>query len=90
MNKQKLLARVVSSRKNVRFRDFIILLEAFGFVYKRTVGSHNIYKHNDIPIPFSVQERKGEAKPYQVEQFLALVEEYDLKMANNEEDNKNE
>jgi len=28
----------------------------------------------------SIQNRKGKAKPYQVRQFLELVEEYDLKM----------
>jgi hypothetical protein len=34
-----------------------------------------------VPELVNVQERKGMAKPYQVRQFLELVEEHDLEMA---------
>ncbi|MCL2047809.1 MAG: type II toxin-antitoxin system HicA family toxin [Defluviitaleaceae bacterium] len=80
MNKKKLLARLQSNRKNVRYNDFILLVKSFGFKYRRTEGSHNIYKNPIINEALNLQEEKGEAKPYQVKQFLAIIEKYNLKM----------
>ena len=42
MNKQKLLEKLTNNRKNVRYGDFVTLIEAFGFEYDRTKGSHAI------------------------------------------------
>lgn len=36
--------------------------------------------HKNIPELLNIQEVGGEAKPYQVRQFLRLVERYNLKM----------
>ncbi|MGQ0663527.1 MAG: type II toxin-antitoxin system HicA family toxin [Pseudomonadota bacterium] len=58
-------------------------IEAFGFVHRRTTGSHWIFRHPAVPRPLSPQPRKGEAKPYQVAQFLEMVEEYGLRMEAN-------
>ena len=80
MNKRKLLARLQNNCKNIRYNDFVLLAEAFGFKHRRTDGSHNIYKNAAIAEVLNIQEEKGEAKPYQVKQFLALVEKYNLKM----------
>jgi len=41
-------------------------------------GSHHIFKHRDVPKRLSIQPRGGEAKPYQIEQFLDMIEEYGL------------
>jgi hypothetical protein len=43
-------------------------------------GSHHIYRHSEVPRPLSLQPRNGEAKPYQIAQFLDIVEEYKLTM----------
>ncbi len=43
-------------------------------------GSHHIFVHKNIPELLNIQEVGGEAKPYQVRQFLRLVERYNLKM----------
>ncbi|MEO8391670.1 MAG: type II toxin-antitoxin system HicA family toxin [Chloroflexota bacterium] len=43
-------------------------------------GSHHIFAHPQIARPFPIQDVKGKAKPYQVEQLLKLVEEYDLRL----------
>jgi len=49
-------------------------------VLDRTRGSHHIFVHPDIAELLSVQPRKdGKAKPYQLRQFLKLIEEYSLK-----------
>lgn len=85
--KRKLLARIISGSKNVRFAEFTALLEAFGFVLKRISGSHHIYKHPNVPDLLSVQpDSKDQAKSYQIRQFLKLVEEYSLSLDDTESD----
>lgn len=80
MNKRKLLQRALSGSKNIRFADFILLVEAFGFRRVRTSGSHQIFEHTAIAELVNLQNRKGKAKPYQIKQFLELVELYNLKL----------
>lgn len=80
MNLQKLLERVVSGSKNIRFNDFVKLVEAFGFALSRVRGSHHIFEHPDIPEILNLQNSKGQVKPYQIRQFLQLVEQYNLKL----------
>jgi hypothetical protein len=41
-----------------------------------SAGSHYIYSHPKVPRPLSIQSRQREAKPYQILQFLGMVEEY--------------
>jgi predicted RNA binding protein YcfA (HicA-like mRNA interferase family) len=56
------------------------LAEAFGFKLSRISGSHHIFVHPDIPELVNLQSVKGQAKPYQIKQFLRLVERYDLEL----------
>ena len=46
----------------------------------RTSGGHHIFSHPDIPEMINLQEVKGEAKPYQIRQFLKIVERHDLRL----------
>jgi hypothetical protein len=80
MNKQKLLEKVLAGSRNVRFAEFTVLVEAFGFRLSRVRGSHHIYGHPGVPEILNLQDVNGQAKPYQMRQFLQLVEKYDLKM----------
>jgi hypothetical protein len=80
VNKRKLLRKILSSSKNVRFADMMKLAEAFGFRLARIEGSHHIMVHVDVPRPLNLQEVGGQAKPYQIRQFLKVVEQYDLSM----------
>jgi hypothetical protein len=80
MNRRRLLRSILSGSKNIRFDDMADLAEAFGFRLSRISGSHHIFVHPDIPELFNLQSVKGQAKPYQVKQFLRLVERYDLKL----------
>ncbi len=78
--KRKLLKKALSGSKNFRFQDLVTLLEAYGFSLKRISGSHHIYKHPDIADLVSIQPAEnGQVKPYQIRQFLKLVEEFNLK-----------
>jgi HicA toxin of bacterial toxin-antitoxin, len=58
--------------------------EAFGFRLDRVSGSHHIFSHDGIAELLNLQDRKGKAKPYQIRQFLALIEQYDLPVENDE------
>jgi predicted RNA binding protein YcfA (HicA-like mRNA interferase family) len=69
---------IQSTSRTVAFRDFIALIEAFGFEHARTVGSHRQYVHPLVPRPFPVQPDGKDAKRYQVREFLELVEVYGL------------
>jgi hypothetical protein len=80
MNKGKLLKKLLSGSKNVRFSELVACAEAFGFSLDRISGSHYIYTHSAIPELLNLQNFKGQAKPYQVKQFLELVETYDLEL----------
>jgi hypothetical protein len=80
MNPEKLLRQILAGQKSVRFQDFCQLVEAFGFRLDRVNGSHHIYKREGIPEFINLQNYKGEAKPYQIRQFLNLVEKYGLIM----------
>jgi predicted RNA binding protein YcfA (HicA-like mRNA interferase family) len=66
--------------RNVGFAEFRRLIEAFGFELRRVSGSHHIYRHPKVPRPLSLQPREREAKPYQIKQFLEMVEEFGLTM----------
>jgi len=77
----KLYAHLLANpRKSIPFRDFERLLGAFGFEHSRTKGSHRQYVHPDVPRPLPVQPESKDAKPYQVREFLELIEEYSLYM----------
>ena len=80
MNKHKLLEKILAGSKNVQFSEMTSLVEAFGFRLSRINGSHFIFVHPEIPELVNLQQHKGKAKPYQVQQFLRLVEEYDLEL----------
>lgn len=55
-------------------------MEAFGFSLARVSGSHHIFVHPGIPELLNLQRVGGEAKPYQIGQFLRLVERYNLNL----------
>ena len=80
MNKKKLLARILGGSRNVRFSEFVNLVEAFGFRLSRISGSHHIFTRPGIPELVNLQVVDGQVKPYQINQWLRLVERYNLKM----------
>jgi predicted RNA binding protein YcfA (HicA-like mRNA interferase family) len=81
MNRRRLLRKLASgSLKNVPFSDLRNLVEGFGFRLDRVTGSHHIFVHPDIPELVNLQEVKGEAKPYQIRQFLRLLERHNLRL----------
>ena len=83
VDRRRLLARLArGSLANVAFADMTRLVEGFGFELLRTSGSHHIFGHPDIPDFLNLQEVGGQAKPYQIRQFLRLVERYAMTLEN--------
>ena len=80
MNKRKLLQQILNNQKNVKYDNFVVILEAFGFYRARGEGSHSIFKNEAVNEIINIQNVSGEANPYQIRQFFSLVEKYNLKM----------
>jgi predicted RNA binding protein YcfA (HicA-like mRNA interferase family) len=80
MNARKILAKVLASPGNVRFAEMQRLLDAFGFRLLRVSGSHHIYARPGLREQINLQDVRGKAKPYQIRQFLKLVERYNLRI----------
>ena len=78
VNVKKLLQKAEKSPHNLRFSELVRIIESFGFRIDRVSGSHCIFVHPDIPELMNVQDRKGQAKSYQIKQLLSLVEKYKL------------
>jgi predicted RNA binding protein YcfA (HicA-like mRNA interferase family) len=87
VKKSKLLRKILSGSKNVRFAEFTLLIEAFGFSLERISGSHHIYSHPRVPQAISVQpDENGQAKPYQLKQFTKLIEKFALQLEDGEDE----
>ena len=80
MNPRKLLQKAIASPNNFRFAELRTLVEAFGFTMSRVSGSHHIFEHPDIPELINIQNVQGRAKPYQIRQFLNLIERQNLSL----------
>ena len=80
MNRRKLLLRILAGSRNLRRAEMIGLAEGFGFRLSRIQGSHHILVHPDVPELVDLQEVDGQAKPYQIRQFLKLVERHRLQL----------
>jgi predicted RNA binding protein YcfA (HicA-like mRNA interferase family) len=81
MNRKKLLGRITRGNlSNISFTDVVNLALGFGFECDRVQGSHHIFKHPSLIELLNLQEVHGEAKPYQIRQFLRLVERYNLSL----------
>lgn len=80
MKKRKLLEKALAGSRNIRFDDMVLLVESFGFRLSRVSGSHHIFVHPKVKQLLNLQNVKGKAKPYQVRQFLQIVERHDLKI----------
>jgi hypothetical protein len=76
--RRRLLQRLLSGSKNIRFTDAVACAEAFGFRLSRISGRHPISVPADIPELANRQNVNGKAKPYQVKPLLRLMERYHL------------
>ena len=78
--RRKILAKILAGSRNVAFSDIVLLAEGFGFRLSRVSGSHHIFVHPRTTELLNLQNVKGQAKPYQMRQFMDLVERYNLEL----------
>jgi predicted RNA binding protein YcfA (HicA-like mRNA interferase family) len=86
VNRRRLLRRLARGSLNVAFDDLVNLAEGLGFRLARTSGSHHIFVHPEVPQLLNLQRASSQAKPYQVRQFLRLVERYKLQLPEGEDE----
>ena len=75
----KIVARILSgaSDRNLAFSDLCGVLLRLGFVL-RVKGSHHIFHHADVDEILNLQDKNGQAKPYQVKQVRDVIVKYRL------------
>ena len=82
MNARKVLEKILSGSRNIRFEDACRLAKALGFELDRTRGSHHIFVHGEVPgLRLNLQpDRNGQMKIYQLRQLLDAMETNGLKL----------
>lgn len=81
MNRRRLLRRLHRGAfNNVSFNDFTDLVRGYGFELDRVSGSHHIFRHPDVAEGLNIQPIRGEAKTYQIRDFLRLVANNDISL----------
>ncbi len=78
MTKREIYEELKQSPKNVRFETVCRAAEIFGFRFRGGKGSHRIYVRQGVRQLLNFQNERGKAKPYQIKQFLRIVDEYHL------------
>ncbi len=79
----KLFGKALNNPKGLSFDELCRLAEYAGFSFARQKGSHKTYKNPEIPDRLDQQiticsGKHGEAKRYQVDDLLGIIEKYDL------------
>jgi len=78
MEKRKIYERLKRNPKDVRFESICRAAEVFGFRFRGGKGSHKIYVREGVREMLNLQNVGGKAKPYQVKQFLKVIETHKL------------
>ena len=72
------MKRLNEARENIqglRYANLCALAECFGWMFVRQSGSHALYKRKGSTLLMNFQEDRGKAKPYQVRQLLAAIDQ---------------
>jgi hypothetical protein len=78
-NKKKLLEKARNNPKNLRFEEFCNLIEQYELINRGGSGSHVVYKRICNPnFSIPIQNKDGKAIPYQIKQFIGLLEKHNL------------
>jgi hypothetical protein len=78
MKKKERYEELKRNPKDVRFETLCQTAELFGFKFRGGKGSHKIFVKEGIKELLNFQNVGGKAKPYQVKQFLKIVEKHNL------------
>ncbi|HET6611763.1 MAG TPA: type II toxin-antitoxin system HicA family toxin [Kofleriaceae bacterium] len=75
---KKVVQAARNNPKGVRFSDLEKVVKHMGYSFSRQNGSHRSFRHASAPGITLQSGKDGMAKPYQVRQVLAIMDEYDL------------
>ena len=78
MDREEIYRDLKERVTNVRFEELCRAVELFGFKFKGGKGSHRVFVREGVKELLNFQDVKGKAKPYQVRQFIRLIEKYNL------------
>ncbi len=78
MDKREIYQKLKRNPADVRFEEICKTAELFGFRFRGGKGSHRIFVRAEVREMLNFQEVKGKAKPYQVKQFIRVIEKYNL------------
>jgi len=78
MDREEVYRELKGRVTDVRFEELCQAAESFGFKFKGGKGSHRIFVREGIKELLNFQDVRGKAKPYQVRQFIKLIEKYNL------------
>jgi predicted RNA binding protein YcfA (HicA-like mRNA interferase family) len=76
MKARKVLEKILSGSRNIRFEDAVRLAKALGFELDRVSGSHHIFVHGEVTgLRLNFQpDKNGQMKMYQLRQLLEAME----------------
>ena len=77
-SKEEIYRRLKETPTNVRFEELCKIAKLFGFKFKGGKGSHRIFVRQGIKELLNFQNVGGKVKPYQVRQFIKVIEKYNL------------
>jgi len=78
VDKREIYEKIKKNPADVRFEEICKAAELFGFRFRGGKGSHRIFVRAGVKEMLNFQEVKGKAKPYQVKQFIRVIEKYNL------------
>jgi len=78
VDKREIYQKLKRNPADVRFEEICKTAELFGFRFRGGKGSHRIFVRAGVREMLNFQEVKGKAKPYQVKQFIRVIEKYNL------------
>ncbi len=82
MKPRRVLEKLLSGSRNIRFEDVCGLVKALGFALDRTRGSHHIFVHpRHSALRLNLQpDRNRQVKPYQLRQLIEAMETHGLRL----------
>ena len=78
MDREEVYRELKGRVTNIRFEELCQAAESFGFKFKGGKGSHRIFVREGVKELLNFQDVRGKSKPYQVRQFIKLIEKYNL------------
>ena len=78
MDKREIYEKLKKNPANVGLEEICKIAKLFGFRFRGGKGSHRIFVRAGIREMLNFQEVKGKTKPYQVKQFIRIIEKYNL------------